>query len=538
MPSQVLWSFIRIVSIACCVAILSCNRSSFEDLPIPSDPGIASKTYPLDRPRVAGFSGDFTIQKLNDGTARALIRINGCKAGFRYFGKISASNASDDNNIKDIADLNEISSGSGTSTTWIEKDYNNIRLLYDSLLVADAMVRILELDTKTSQLYEVLRGDIGSNTLLPDSAVFSFKEVNASGINGEVVIRQRLNGNFIAVSKFTGLDFSRSMELSFYNGNYASSNFSKLNKISSINENISEYSFGIPWCKGSIQLFDTLKGFLGIEEAGDVPVMQSVCNFGGNKSTGNQYRYFLYNPTDSSIAGNILFEEIGAAGSPLQLTYFSSGPNDGVNRYISFHRGTTLDPTDSIFVRKVSNVGATVFQNVDDGSGGYITFQKLFQWNTNARIVEDPLGFSNVSGSADLGQNEVLSTDSIVRSLNMPSPSYPTYGGTLIFRPRKNGNVIIHIRLNESFAGIENNIEIKSGPMPPDFNPYASNGSLFKVTFNGTSVGQAVKESINFRTGAGLPAVWSDVKSASGQGNFVEHNFPDDYIYPLSRGLF
>ena len=77
--------------------------------------------------------------------------------------------------------------------------------------------------------------------------------------------------------------------------------------------------------------------------------------------------------------------------------------------------------------------------------------------------------------------------------------------------------------------------------MPSNFDPYISNGSLFKVTFNGTSVGQAVKESKNLTTGSGLPAIWSDLKSASGAGpgNFAEHNFLDEpTIYPLCRGQF
>jgi hypothetical protein len=540
MPSTVICSFVRSLSIAACLcfALLACTKSAFEEIPVPSDPGISSRTYPLDKPREIGFSGTFSIKKLTDGTSRGELRINGCKSGFRYFGKISASNASDDNNITDIADLAEIAASTGTSNSWLEKDYDNNRLLFDSLLTANAMVRILELDTKKNQLVEVLRGDIGSNTLLPDSVVYNFDEVNQSGISGKLVIRQRVNGNFIAVSQFSGLGFTTPKELSFYTGNYASSNFSKLNKISSITENQTEYTFGIPWYRGTIHLFDTLKGFIGIELSGDVPVLQSICNFGGNKSTGNQYRYNLYNPGDSSVAGNILFEEIGAAGSPLQLTFSSSGPNDGVSRYLTFHRGTTLDPTDSIMVRKVSNAGTTVFQNISDGNGGYLTYQKLLQWNANARLVEDPIGFSNVTGSADIGLNEIDNSDSIVRSLSTPSPDYPTFSGTLIFRPRKSGKVILHIRLSEAYAGVENSIAIKQGPVPATFIPYQESGTLFKVIFNGTSVGQSVKETHDVLSASADPAIWQSVKSAYGQGNYVEHNFSDDFVYPLSRGPF
>ena len=533
--------------ISATVFLLSgCKMNSFEVDVVPDFKGNASKVYPLNVVIKQGLSGSFRIEKHTDGTALSELTVTGMEAGKRYFGKISKSNASDFSAVTDIADLGELDFSTGKCKSWIRLDYLNRKILFDSLVTANAMVRVLEvqLNSNNNKASEVIRGDIGSNVLTNDSSKFQFEQKDASGISGSLGIRQRENGVFLLTASITGLTGSQSLPLSYFRGDFATGSFVKVAQITKYSVGTGSVTFGFPWINGNIAAFDTTKGFLALESDSAQPgnlVLLSICNFGGNKVSGNQKEYSLYNPSDSSLTAKLLFQEIGAVGSPLRVTYIPVKPDDGLTRYLSFHVGTTLDPTDSIFVRKVSNTESTVFQNVRDGSGNDLTFDKLMQWNANARIVEDPLGFSNVSGSADLGLNEVLSTDSIVRSLDMPGPDFPTYGGTLIFRPRKNGNVIIHIRLNESYAGVENFVEIKSGPMPSNFDPYISNGSLFKVTFNGTSVGQAVKESINLKNGSGVPAIWSDLKSASGagQGNFAEHNFLDEpTIYPLCRGQF
>ena len=523
--------------------VAGCKMNSFEVDVVPDLKGNGAKVYPMNVVIKQGLSGSFRIEKHTDGSVLSELSVTGMEAGKRYFGKISKSNASDFSAVTDIADLGEIDFSSGKCKSWVRLDYRNKNILFDSLVVANAMVRVLEvqLNSNNNKASEVLRGDIGSNVLTNDSSKFQFEQKDASGISGSLGIRQRENGVFLLTASIAGLTGSQSLPLSYFRGDFATGDYVKVAQITKYSVGTSSITFGFPWISGNIAAFDTTKGFLALESDTAQPgnlVLLSICNFGGNKVSGNQKEYSLYNPSDSSLTARLLFQEIGAVGSPLRVTYIPVKPDDGLTRYLSFHVGTTLDPTDSIFVRKVSNTEATVFQKVRDRNGNDLTYDKLMQWNVNARIVEDPLGFSNVSGSADLGINEVLSTDSIVRSLDSPSPVFPAYGGTLIFRPRKNGNVIIHIRLNESYAGVENYVEIKAGPLPSNFDPYPSNGSLFKVTFNGTSVGQAVKESMNFTTGTGLPAVWSDLKSAAGQGNFAEHNFPDDLVYPLCRGQF
>lgn len=523
------------------LGLSGCRFNSFDQEVIPDMKKTGTREYPLSYALKDGMSGLFVIEKHSDGTVLAELQVKGMDSGKRYFGKISKSNASDASAVSDIADLGEIDPVTGICKSWVKLNYQNNQILFDSLIQANAMVRVVEvqLNTNNNKASEVLRGDIGSNVLTADSSSFLFKQLESSGVEGKLNVRQRENGVFLLTATIQGLEQSQSLPLNYYKGDYATGSFVKVAEITKYSVGTTSITFGFPWLEGDISVFDTARGFLALESDTAQPgnlVILSLCNFGGNTVSGNQKKYFLFNPTDSSLAGSLLFQEIGASGSPLRLTYQSLKPDDGLNRYLSLHVGTTLDPTDSIFVRKVSNTTPSVFQNIPDGSGGYLTFEKLQQWNVNARLVED-LSFSNLSGSADIGQNEIEPADSIVRSLSLSNPDLPSYTGTLIFRPRKNGKVLVHIRLTESYAGIENSIVIKDGPVSSDFTPYQDGLAQFKISFNGTSVGQSVKETHKLLNGNGQEATWNSLKSFTGLGNYMEHNFTDEYVYPLSRGI-
>ena len=509
---------------------------SLDSLPAPTSQKVE---YPLNQDLKPGMTGTVSFTKSEIGTSISELKLTGTESSKRYFGKLSFRIKGTTNSYQDVADLGEV--GSAASQPYpLSTLYSGKTLYYDSLVGSDAIVRILEMEPGKVAPIEVLRGEIGSNALKPGEKTFQFFPLSSDSIKGTLEIRQRENGRWVMRTKLQGLSRSGSFPLSFYLGSSETGPANKQATIGTLSvDNIGNYAFDFPLALPGISAFDTLHGFLAVEEVvglGDT-IRLAICNFGGNRPSGNEKSYPIYLPEDSTKMGILTFTEIGAAGSPVQLRFQPLISWTGT-RYLTFHRGNSLKGVDSIWTKQLTG-DVQNFQNIRNGNGGFLSYNDLLTWDAHVQIVEDISGFSNRSGLADLGSNEIMFSDSLIGTLDLPSPFAPTpdITGTLIFRPRKNGNAVAFARISNQQTFVTNSLVLRQGPRPTDFDP--ANFTEIKVKlldFNGGNAGP-YRGSSNPALPSGGPCSWEFLKTQKAENAYPELFFDDGGdLYILSRG--
>jgi hypothetical protein len=513
-----------------------CKINEFEGNVLPADPGIETKVYPLPFPFKEGFRGELTFSKIGDGSTLVKFQISGTKSGNRYFAKLSVSNAADFANNADLADLGEISGETGTGSYWLKKNYKNHPLLFDSLLIMDAKVRIIEIDQADLSPKEVLRGDIGSNALLEGSRSFLFSEIDSSGISGRVEIKQRQNGKFILNAIVSGIPQGKSLPVYFFRGNFETGEFSRIGYLGNYSSGQESAYYGYDAWAGGLVSLDTLAGFLGIEsinELGDT-LLVAASNFGGNKASGKKKSYGIYSEADSALIGNLTFEELG---KNLKMTFEPIQIPQNESFLLTFNKSNSLSAPDSFFTLAIHPTKKRTVQNPRKSSDQVLKFDDLESWDAHAIVAKE--GFSSILGKADLGINEIIKTDSLVKTLSEINPNSQGYSGTIVFRPNKRGKILAFYRLNNSIPFAENNLIIRNGPKPSSFEISDTTATAMQIgSFLGGTAGVEVRgKSIVWLPG-NVWADWSLLLILKSQDAYLEYNFSDSgYIQEIfSRG--
>ncbi len=522
------------ISGICLLAIHACKTPVIEpEIALPPGTGTVV-VYPLKTTSFPGFSGEFQMEKLSDGSASGKLILKGFDPAKRYFGKISRTEASSAA-VSDFADLHELDAG-GMSFAHLKKDYSNKPLQYDSLRNLEGVVRVLEFNPEGGSTREVLRGDFGSSVILDEVKIFQISDASQSGFNGSITFKKRINGNILFTGNLNGLSGTNQLELSFFRGSPNGTNYRvrKLGQISSVNA--SEFNINFPENLPGLNAFDTLNGFIAFEEVGHSPDstdFKALTLFGGNVATGNRIEYPLYSASDSSVLAMVEFAEFGQSGSPVRMKFTALSGQNLSNLFLSLHRGLWLDQADKILSIRIPSSGKFEKSNIPDGSGNLLTFNDISAWNAHFRLAEDSLG-SNLNGIADIGANEVIRTDSMVSYLNELNPSF-NYEGSILFRKRLNGNVLACFRLSSTQSGVENNLIIRTGPKPTAL--FDTTARVCRVAvFNGINPGFYKGFSKPVKSN-GQPFTWTELQQAKTENNYLEYSFSDSGDFQvISRG--
>jgi len=509
----------------------SCKLNSFEETVVPNTPPVSKIEFPLLYQSKVNVTGKIVLEKLNDGTIRTNIQLEGLDKSQRYFGKISSSNSADFGSKNDIADLGEINTATGGKLSWIRLDYNNNAILYDSLIEADAMVRILELNPLSGAISEVLRGDIGSNLLVEGVKTFYLLSVDGSNTSGVISLRQRKNGKVVAFTTVNGLSVQSNVAINLFKGDYESGSFSKLQSLNNYSGGQKQVNSNVGFFDGNFNGLDTMKGFIGVESELsrlDSIKLIAVANLGGNLSSGNTKVIPIYSQSDSSLIAKLIFEEIGITGGDLKMTFKPIQISSNKNFFLSFHKGTTIDPDDSIRSYPIASNKDFALLNPKLINGGTLKYSDINSLNANIRITET--GFSNLIGSADIGINEILNEDSIQVLIDQTSSSYPGFTAFAKFKSRRSGEIFCSFILNNSYAGEDHSISIVRGDLP---DPDVSEPKVDSINFTtgnflvaGQPGGQnTFKGKVNMKTKNLGPALWLDLKNTFSTNGFLEYSF-------------
>jgi len=414
---------------------------------LPSEQGVGTIEYPLTYIFKPGYSGNIQFSKLSDGTSKATIKIIGAKLSSRYFGKITKSNALDNQSTFDLADLNELDPKTGTSVTWVQKNYNNQAILFDTLVNSNSMVRVLELNEE-NKLSEILRGDIGSNLLTNEKKTYNLIQYKNSGIEGSITFQKRLNGKYVLKSELQRLDTNNNgfYILSIYSGDLSTGQYTRTQKIAAISPLSSITEISVNNLTSNLSELDNLAGFWGLATS-DFRSDSVVAyhNFRGNTSTGRTTEYDVFkeavgnaNIESDTIVAKIKFEERPGGKVRTTITSLSFPSTD--DYYLIFSKGTTLfQPVNKPFnaIRIQNNSSIIVDGLAKDSSSQELLYEDIANWDAHCRITTDTTNITSTYGLANLGGNEFSSES---KTITISPLNASICEGSLLLRKRKNGN--------------------------------------------------------------------------------------------------
>jgi len=159
-----------------------------------------SITYPLAERAVDGISGDVTFNERLNGEALAVISLTGTPDGGMHPAHIHMNTAAESGGI--AFTFNMVDGTTGMSMTNVDTLDDGTAFGYADVLTYDGYVNVHLSPTEIETI--VAQGDIGQNALTGESTTYSLGEIALSGISGDVVFSERVNGEALAVISLTG----------------------------------------------------------------------------------------------------------------------------------------------------------------------------------------------------------------------------------------------------------------------------------------------------------------------------------------------
>lgn len=455
------------------VLLLSgCNRKTYQD-PVPGPSSATTTTYPLTVSFASEVTGTFQLVRQEDGTALGRLSLSGMKPGRRYFGNISYGSASVLTATSVLADLNE-TDASGLSTTWLFEDYLNHPIRYDSLLVADAMVKVLEVNPAETGYKEVLRGDIGSNVLTAETKIFSFEAVNGSGVTGTVTLRARQNGSFLATTTLQGLPAGAFSPVRLLLGSTDQPLEARtITRLNPVNASSGVSTSEVRGLAGGLAALDTLNGFFAVGYSQGLPdSLLAIAALGPNQPTGNSRSVTLYGADSAAVLQFVLREYRSGAWKPSVTAQSLTGVGPF---YLTLHRGTVAQGVASAGVWPVPiTSGGTATAPGLRFSGQTLSPDSLAQGNYHFLLTEDTLSYAGYVGAADIGRNALTGEARYVALSEYDPVRYPRFRGKASIRERKSGQCLIRLVADRTEAGFDHVLNLRNGA----FTPGAAQGTL------------------------------------------------------------
>lgn len=504
-----------------------CNRKTYED-PLPGPSTATSVTYPLTVSFSSEVAGTFQLVRQEDGTALGRLSLSGLKAGRRYFGNISYGSASVLTATAVLADLNE-TDATGLSTTWLFEDYLNKPIRYDSLLVANAMVRVLEVNPAETGYKEVLRGDIGSNVLTAETKTFSFEPVNGSGVTGTVTLRARQNGNFLATTTLQGLPAGAFSPVRLLLGSTDQPLEAKtITRLNPVNASTGVSTSEVSGLNGGLAALDTLNGFFAVGYSqGQPDSLLAIAALGPNQPTGNSRSVTLYGTDSAAVLQFVVREYRSGAWKPSVVAQSLTGVGPF---YLTLHRGTVthgVDPA-GVWPMPISSGGAATAP-ILRFSGQAFSLDSLASGNYHFLLTEDTLSYAAYVGAADIGRNALTGAARYVTLSEYDPVRYPRFKGKVSIRERQSGQCLIRLVVDRTEAGFDHVLNLRSG----SFAPGGAQGTLlYKLSTIPGLNGTGADITLEPQGAGGTPLPYS----AFSTGRYLELEEEENSGQPLCGG--
>ena len=159
-----------------------------------------SITYVLAERSNSGVSGTAELIENSDNTITVNLDLSGTPDGGMHPAHIHFNSAAESGGI--AISLGMVNGNTGESSVTFSTLDDGTPISYDELLTFDGYINVHLSESEMETI--VAQGDIGQNALTGESTTYSLGEIALSGISGDVVFSERVNGEALAVISLTG----------------------------------------------------------------------------------------------------------------------------------------------------------------------------------------------------------------------------------------------------------------------------------------------------------------------------------------------
>ncbi|THD68112.1 hypothetical protein E7Z59_08640 [Robertkochia marina] len=172
-----------------------------------TDPGgedpiteVTSKTYNLGEVDESGISGTARFAEMSDGSVTIDLDINNTPSDGQHPAHIHFNTAAEGGDI--ALTLGTVDGNTGESTVNVTQLDDGTAITYAELLEYNGYINV-HLSSDELQTI-VAQGDIGGNELTGESTSYALAAVAESGVSGDIVFEERVNGTSLATISLTG----------------------------------------------------------------------------------------------------------------------------------------------------------------------------------------------------------------------------------------------------------------------------------------------------------------------------------------------
>ena len=410
-----------------------------------------SITYDLGEKAVAGISGSLTFTERASGDVLATIMLDNTPAGGVHPAHIHANTAAEGGGI--LVSFNAVNGDTGMSITNISAFDDGSPFSFSDIANLDAYVNVhLGAGAQLSTI--VAQGDIGQNDLTGNSITYDLGEKDVTGISGNVIFSERVNGEALATIMLSNTP-AGGVHPAHIHANTAAEGGGILISFNPVNgdtgmsmTNLSAFDSGAAFTYSDITNLDA---YVNVHlSASQLATIVAQGDIGQNDLTGNTITYDLGEKDVAGISGNVMFAE-RVNGEALATIMLSNTPAGGVHP-AHIHANTAAEGGGILVsfnpVNGDSGMSMTNLSAFD--SGAAFTYSDIADLDAYVNVHLSASQLATIVAQGDIGQND-LTGDEKVYTLN--EKDVAGISGTATFYKRVNGTALAVLNIMNTPAG-------------------------------------------------------------------------------------
>jgi len=365
-----------------------------------------SVSYDLEERSDSGVSGNIEFTELESGQIQAEVSLSGTSDGETHPAHVHLNSAALGGDI--LISLTPVAGATGSSVTIFDQDDNGNALTFAQIDNLDAYVNIHK---SASELAVILaQGDIGSNQFTGESKTYDLDERAVEGISGNIVFRERKNGNALAEINIDGTP-DGGVHPAHIHMNSAAESGGILLSLTPVDGSTGKSETEIRSADDG-SAFDytdvlTANAYVNVHlSATELGTIVAQGDIGSNELTGEEETFELGEKDVPGISGEVTFAERND-GTVLATIRLDGTPDGGMHpAHIHDNDAATGGPIAVSFnpVNGTTGLSMTSLRMLDDGSA--LNFQSLEIFDGYVNVHLSAAELSTIVAQGNIGIND------------------------------------------------------------------------------------------------------------------------------------
>jgi len=352
-----------------------------------------SVSYSLAEKSDSGVSGDIEFVELETGQIQAEISLSGTNNGEIHPTHVHMNSAVLGGDI--LITLTPVAGATGSSVTIFDKDDSGNTISFSQIENLEAYVNVHKSDEELEVI--VAQGDIGANEFTGESKTYELEERAIDDISGNVILRERKNGNALAEINLDGTP-DGGMHPAHIHMNSAAESGDILLSLTPVDGSTGKSETEIRSADDGTA-FDyndvlTANAYINVHlSATDLGTIVAQGDIGSNELSGEEETFDLEEKDIEGISGEITFAE-RIDGTVLATIKLDGTPDGGMHpAHIHDNDAATTGPIAVTFNPVDGNTGEsrTSIRVLDDGTALNFQSLKIFDGYVNVHLSDTDL---------------------------------------------------------------------------------------------------------------------------------------------------